>query len=105
MAGDTTNIATLVMAESPNHHFATRTPRSDSIKAVKLTEGNLQAVAGHVLDRVGGTVSVEDSTTILFQKIRFAGIGDWLIEGYDYGKGRATFRRANLTEREKYDLR
>ena len=90
--------------------FGSRAPKADNIKAVKLTDENIQKVAGHILKTLGGAVKVDRLTDTypagIFRDNRFvAHVGDWLVETYDYVKNTVVFRRASIEERQKYDLR
>lgn len=94
--------------------FAVRSPKSDTIKAVKLTAKNLREVAAYVLKALGDGVQVEPEAGTYPGGISLvrngiptylANVGDWLTEKYDYVGNKVYFKKATLDECEKYDLR
>lgn len=91
--------------------FKERVQFTPPFKAVKVTEDNIREIAGEILARRGGTVTVEklpvapERSVIRISHTLLAGTGDWIVEGYDYENSVATFTKATLAEREKYDLR
>lgn len=88
--------------------FTARSPKPDSIKAVKLTEGNVRDVAAHILKAIGGKVKVEDDRLSVHEGDFLhlsARVDQWIVEKYDYWFERVRFSTATTREREKYDLR
>lgn len=89
--------------------LATRNPKADQIKAIKLTDDNVQEVAGYILKTIGGKVEVESlgnaGLAIYVGGTYLARVGYWLTETYDYVNGTPVFHMAVLADREKYDLR
>lgn len=113
MVGQVTN-GLITFTSGDGSPFTARSPRSDSIKAVKLTESNLREVAAYVLKALGDGVQVEPKASTYPGGISLvrngiptylANVGDWLTEEYDYVGNKVHFRKATLDEREKYDLR
>jgi hypothetical protein len=88
----------------PFQHHA---PKSAGVKAVKLTDQNVNAVAGHILKALGGPVEVKTSPVrcIYIGYVYLARVGEWVIEGWDYSDDRPTFDLATFEERQKHDLR
>lgn len=100
--------------------FTTRNAKTDAIKAVKLSETNIKAVAAHVARQELDVAWAVDSAGLLVgprlpgrrgkgkqeaeARLTFR-VGDWVLEDYDYGSNLVFFRLATLDEREKYDLR
>lgn len=90
--------------------FSERSPKPDTIKAVKLTEDNLRAVGGYIFQTTGQRVELADDSvgglrvgsSLSVDRYR---AGDWLVEDYDYIARETFFRLANLGERQKFDLR
>lgn len=85
--------------------FSTRTPKQDNIRVVKLTDENAKDLAAYAV-RVPGIDRIDSSLkgTVWIGGNPFSS-GDWIVEEYDFGQERTTFRRATQAEREKYDLR
>jgi hypothetical protein len=95
-----------------NSLFSSRSPKGDAIKAVKLTKANAHEVSKHIAEEVKVDIVEVDldhevlrCSTKSRGSVLSASFGSWIVEGYDYGNERATFRLARADEREKYDLR
>ena len=100
--------------------FSVRSPKLDSIKAVKLTHDNIRDV-GAVLLKRGFKVAVNLDITVAFSAVGgkyppgTMGVltigsdefltGEWLVEEFDYVENKAVFRKASVGDRQKYDLR
>lgn len=93
--------------------FKHHAPKPKGIKAVKLTEENMDAVAKR-LRQVLSSQHDEVSVTVSEDRIRATyslGIGmtffvdHWIVEGFDYQNDKVTFTRASTEVREKHDLR
>lgn len=90
--------------------FSTRGPKPDAIRAVKLTDDNLKEVGAYFLKALGGIVEVnadEAPRGVVRVVDHYASfyVGEYIVEEWDYKADRVKFRVANLTERERYDLR
>lgn len=98
----------------PNSQFRDRPAKPDAIKAVKLTQSNLKAVAAEVLKNTKLAVQLEDDGFVLSTpvdhndvavRLNAYRVGDWIIETYDYTREEVAYRRADFYDRQKYDLR
>lgn len=89
--------------------FSDRAPKSDSLKAVKLTADNAREVAAYILKRLGGTIEVKPHNLRFVREGQDFGesapFDKWLVEDYDYHDNKLRFRVASVGERSKYDLR
>lgn len=83
--------------------FQTRTPKAESIKTVKITKDNIKKVAA-LLVKAGKDVNWRGRTAFIADSLGF-GVGDWVVEEYDYELSVTFYRVATLAEREKHDLR
>jgi hypothetical protein len=92
-----------VLFSSSDGPFATRSPKPDQLKVVKLTKQNLKEVAAYVMKNHGGVLEVRSGTLVIDGTLFTP--GDYLVEEYDHGGGFTNYRVATLDERTKYDLR
>lgn len=89
--------------------FQHKSPKPEGIKAVKLTEANLQEVAAYVLKVYGHAKVVEGGIFPCQPPADWVSptfpIGNWIVEEYDYSTYKTRLRSASADERERYDLR
>lgn len=98
-----TQIATLVLAPSSDAGFTNRSPKPDTLRAVKVTKDNIKQLAAD-LAKAGNDVEWESKTAFRANSALFA-VGTWMVEVYDYVSGINIYRSASLADRQKYDLR
>ena len=97
--------------------FSVRSPKPDSIKAVKLTCDNIRNIGAELLKR-GFAVEVVDNPRLAKERgypsavqgvLSIGGVdfltGDWLVEEFDFAVNETVFRRASVADRQKYNLR
>lgn len=101
--------------------FSVRSPKPDSIKAVKLTCENIRNVGAELLKR-GFKVEVNTDMAVLTlavvakkYPVGTMGVltigsdefltGEWLVEEFDFVANKAVFRKASVADRQKYNLR
>ena len=91
--------------------FTSHAPKPDNLKTVKLTESNAYDLGKYIADKIWADhVEVDISHGVLTCHVKggndvSVSFGAWLVEEYDFYNERATFREANVFEREKYNLR
>lgn len=83
--------------------WETRSPKADTINAVKLTKSNLLVIAKGML-RKGAPRVVPQEDYITYGDVTFV-VGDWIVMEYSYTQHVDVYRVADVSECVKYDLR
>lgn len=77
-------------------------PKNGDVTAVKLTRENLGRIAKRISD---AGVSVQVYQSCIETPAGSFMVDEWLLEDWDYAKGRPVYRLASVNERDWFDLR